>query len=159
MKFEEKRISREEFFKIDEKNVMFITNPGRMGDEDGITFIVKDNNEFKIYRLGDWMYRTKDFNEDEFISLNDAESQFPEWFEAWKNEGNKDYKGKYTHIYMGFGNGLSVDNTIYNEFKPFLDKRVEEYLQKEENKESLKYAAIFDTWNEAFIDMVNEKTD
>ena len=106
MKFEEKRISREEFFKIDEKNVMFITNPGRMGDEDGITFIVKDNNEFKIYRLGDWMYRTKDFNEDEFISLNDAESQFPEWFEAWKNEGNKDYKGKYTHIYMGFGNGL-----------------------------------------------------
>ena len=60
---------------------------------------------------------------------------------------------------MGFGNGLSVDNTIYNQFKPFLDKRVEEYLQKEENKESLKYAAVFDTWNEAFIDMVNEKTD
>ena len=98
-------------------------------------------------------------NEDEFISLNDAESQFPEWLEAWKNEGNKDYKGKYTHIYMGFGNGLSVDNTIYNQFKPFLDKRVEEYLQKEENKESLKNAAVFDTWNEAFIDMVNEKTD
>ena len=159
MKFEENRISREDFLKIDEKNVMFITNPGRMGDEDGITFIVKENNNFKIYRIGDWMYRTKDFNEKEFISLNDAETQFPEWFEAWKNEGNKDYKGKYTHIYMGFGNGLAVDNKIYDEFKPYLDRRVDEYLKKEGNKDSLKYAAIFDNWNKAFIDMVNEKKD
>ena len=140
MKFEEKRISREEFFKIDEKNVMFITNPGRMGDEDGITFIVKDNNEFKIYRLGDWMYRTKDFNEAEFISLDDAESQFPEWLEAWKNEENKDYKGKYTHIYMGFGNGLSVDNKIYEDNQKSianreeLDKKIKEGLSEEENK-------------------------
>ena len=37
MEFKEIRISRDDFFKIDEKDVMFITNPGRMGDEDGST--------------------------------------------------------------------------------------------------------------------------
>ena len=98
-------------------------------------------------------------SKEEFISLNDVEKQFPEWFETWKNEGNKEYKGKYTHIYMGFGNGLAVDNTIYNEFKPLLDKRVEEYLRDKKDKKSLQYAAIFDTWDKAFIDLVNKSKD
>ncbi len=50
------KITKKEFLKIDEDNVMFITNPGRMGDEDGITFIVKDNNDYNIYRVSGWMY-------------------------------------------------------------------------------------------------------
>ena len=35
---------------------MFITNPGRMGDEDGIAFIIKRGNEFTIYRVDGLMY-------------------------------------------------------------------------------------------------------
>ena len=49
------KISKEEFLNIDEDDIMFITNPGRMGDEDGSSFIVKKNNEFIIYRLSEWM--------------------------------------------------------------------------------------------------------
>ena len=151
------KISREDFFKINEDDVMFITNPGRMGDEDGSTFIVRQDNEFKIYRLDEWRYRGKDFKAREHISLHEALKQFPKWNEVWQNSNNKDYRGKYKYIYMGFGNGLSVDNLIYNEFKFYLDERVEKYLQDNEDKESLKYAAIFNVWEDAFNDMINNK--
>ena len=157
MEFKTNKISRKDFFKINEDDVMFITNPGRMGDEDGSTFIVKEGNEFKIYRIDEWMYRRKDFNEKEHISMDDESKQFPKWFETWKNEDNKKYKGKYKYLYMGFGNGLSVDNSIYNEFKPYLDKQVKEYMERNDNREDLKYAAVFNVWEEAFINMVNEK--
>ena len=110
--------------------------------------------EFKIYRLDNWMYRSRDFDEREYISLDDALKQFPKWKKSWNN---KDNKGKYTYLYMGFGNGLAVDNRIYVEFKPYLDKRVKKYLEKKEDKESMQYAAIFDTWKDAFLDMINNK--
>ena len=119
------KISKEEFLNIDEDDIMFITNPGRMGDEDGSSFIVKKNNEFIIYRLSEWMYRSKDFNEIKHISLNDALNQFPKWHEAWKNGDDENYHGKYKYLYMGFGNGLSINNSIYNEFKPYLDKKID----------------------------------
>ena len=149
--------SKEEFLNIDEDDIMFITNPGRMGDEDGSSFIVKKNNEFIIYRLSEWMYRSKDFNEIKHISLNDALNQFPKWHEAWKNGDDENYHGKYKYLYMGFGNGLSINNSIYNEFKPYLDKKIEEYLKDEEDKEGLKYAAIYNVWEDAFISMANDK--
>ena len=103
------------------------------------------------------MYRGKDFNEKEHISLNDALMQFPKWEEAWKNGDNKQYKGKYKYLYMGFGNGLSVDNSIFDQFKPYLDEAVEEYLKDEEDKENLKNAAMFNVWEDAFINMINSK--
>ena len=60
---------------------------------------------------------------------------------------------------MGFGNGLSVDNSIYNDFEPYLNNLVEKYLNdsNDEDRESLKYAAIFNVWEKAFINMVNDK--
>lgn len=151
------KMSKDDFLKINEDDVMFITNPGRMGDEDGSTFIVKQGKNYKAYRLSEWMHRSKDFNESEHISLDDALKQFPKWSEAWKNSNNENYKGKYKYLYMGFGNGLSVDNSIYDEFKTYLDEKVEEYLKDKEDKESLKYAAIFNVWEEAFRNMVNNK--
>ena len=154
---ETNKISKEDFLKISEDDVMFITNPGRMGDEDGSTFIIKQDNKFKIYRLDEWMYRCKDFNESEHISLDDALKQFPKWHEAWENSTNKDYKGKYKYLYMGFGNSLSIDNSIYNEYEPYLDKEVEAYLEGEEEVEELKGAAIFNVWVEAFFDMCKDK--
>lgn len=151
------KMSKDDFLKINEDDVMFITNPGRMGDEDGSTFIVKQGKNYKAYRLSEWMHRSKDFNESEHISLDDALKQFPKWSEAWKNSNNENYKGKYKYLYMGFGNGLSVDNSIYDEFKTYLDEKVEEYIKDKEDKESLKYAAIFNVWEEAFRNMVNNK--
>lgn len=58
---------------------------------------------------------------------------------------------------MGFGNGLSVDNSIFDEFKPYLDEKVQEYLEEKGNKESLKYAAIFNVWKDAFLNMIKNK--
>ena len=106
--FKVNKISKSDFLKLDEKDLMFITNPGRMGDEDGSTFIIRNDNEFIVYRV------------------------------------------KY--IYMGFGNGLSVDNSIYDEYKYYLDKEI----NNEENT-SLQYANIFNAWDKAFINMVKEK--
>ena len=52
-----------------------------------------------------------------------------------------------------------IDKAIksYEEYKPYLDKLVEEYLEKEEDKEKLMYAAIFSTWKKAVINMANDK--
>ena len=78
--------------------------------------------------------------------------------DKWKNNSNENYKGKYTYLYMGYGNGLAVDNSIYNEFKPYLNKLVEEYLKdKKDSKEDLKYAAIYNVWQEALMKMLEEK--
>lgn len=112
-------ISKEDFLKINEDDLMFITNPGRMGDEDGSTFILKENDSFKIYRLNGWMYPSSNIKENEYISLNDAIKQFPKWYEAWQKNKDENYKGKYKYLYMGFGNGLSIDNSIYDEYKPY----------------------------------------
>lgn len=156
-KLKTNKISKQEFLKINEKDIMFITNPGRMGDEDGSTFIVKQDNKYKIYRIDGWMYRSIDYNKDEYISLEDTKKQFPKWYEAWKNNNNKNYHGKYKYLYMGFGNGLSIDNSIYNEYKPYLDEKVKKYLETKDNKEDLKYAAIYNVWEEAFFNMINNK--
>ena len=157
MKFEMNSITKEEFLKINEDDVMFITNPGRMGDEDGSTFIVKNGDKYKIYRIGNWLYGNKDIKTCDLISLNDEEKQFPKWYELWKNNRNKQSNEKYTYLYMGFGNGLSVDNSVIDEFKIYLDKRVQEYLKDADNKNDLKFAAIFNTWKNAFIDMINDR--
>ena len=154
-KFETNKILKSEFVKLNENDLMFITNPGRMGDEDGSTFIIKHDNEFTIYRVDGWMYRKKEEKID--ISLNDALKQFPKWNEAWKHGNEKEHNGKYKYLYMGFGNGLCIDKVIYNEFEPYLKELVDEYLKDSKDKESLKYAAIFNVWESAFINMVNDK--
>ena len=148
------KISKFKLIKIDEDDLMFITNPGRMGDEDGMTFIIRNSNEFTIYRVDGFLYPKK-----ENVLLNDIKKQFPKWFDTWKHSNDKEYKGKYRYLYMGFGNGLSIDNSIYNEYKKYLDILVEEYLEKSNDveKESLKYDAILNVWEEAFINMVKEK--
>ncbi len=153
MEFIINRIQKEDFLKINEDDVMFITNPGRMGDEDGLTFIVKHDKDYTIYRLDGFMYRRNDCN----ISLDDVKKQFPKWHETWKSADKKNLKGKYHYLYMGFGNGLSVDNYVFDKFKPYLDKMVQEYLEGERDKDSLEYAAVFNVWKEAFLEMVNNE--
>ena len=60
------KISKTAFLKINEDDIMFITNPGRMGDEDGSTFIIRDGDNFISYRIDGWMYGNR--NEKDFIS-------------------------------------------------------------------------------------------
>ena len=71
------KISKAVFLRINEDAVMFITNPGRMGDEDGSTFIIRVDNKFKAYRIDGWLYRSKKINADNYISLKDALKHFP----------------------------------------------------------------------------------
>ena len=152
-KLEINKISKEKFLNINEKDVMLITNPGRIGDEDGVTFIIKQNNGYKAYRIEGWMYNSIDYNKDDYISLEDTQKQFPKWYKTWKNN----YKGKYKYLYMGFGNGLSIDNSIYNKYKPYLDKKVKEYSETKTNEENIKYVAIYNVWKEAFLNMINNR--
>ena len=149
------KISKSDFLKLNEKNLIFITNPGRMGDEDGTTFIIKNGNELTVYRIDGWMYKEEN---KEDVSLKDMSKQFPIWYKTWKNNNKKDY-GKYQYLYMGFGNGLSIDNSIYKEFEPYLNQLLNDYFKNysNEEKESYKFAAIFNVWEDAFIKMVNDK--
>ena len=149
------KIKKEDFLMIKEDDVLFITNPGRMGDEDSMTFVVKQDNIFRIYRVNGWMYSKNDGKD--YISLDDAFNQFPKWHDTWQNSNDKNYQGKYQYLYMGFGNGLSVDNRVYKDFKPYLDKEVNEYLKKySEEKQSLQYVAIFNVWKTALMKMINK---
>ena len=77
------KILKSDFLKLEEESIMFITNPGRMGDEDGITFVVKNDNEYISYRVSGWMYGSK---EKDNITLDEARKQFPEWYKAWETE-------------------------------------------------------------------------
>ena len=151
------KIRKEDFLKINEDDVMFITYPGRMGDEDGSTFIIKEESNYKIYRIDGWMYPSKDLDESNSISLSEMLKQFPKWNEILEHKDDENYIGKYKYLYMGFGNGLFIDNRVYDDFKPYLDEEVKEYLDGKEDKESLKYAAIFNTWEDAFSNMINSK--
>ena len=150
------QISKTAFLNLNEKDVMFITIPGRMGDEDGATFIIKQDNKFIIYRMNGWMYGTEDKNP---ISINDVKNQFPKWYETWQNCKKENYQGKYKYIYMGYGNGLCIDNSIYEEYKPYLDESIKSYLEKypEEERQKLKNAAVFNEWKNAIVIMTNDK--
>ena len=153
-KLETKEISRDEFFTLKEENLMFITNPGRMGDEDGSTFIIKEDNNYVSYRIDGWMYgdRTKE----DFITLDEMFEQFPKWKEAWQNCNNEEYDGKYIYVYMGFGNGLSVDKSIYREYEPYLLDEVKKIKNKRNEKEESP-SMYYPAWKTAVENMLNNK--
>ena len=153
-KLETKEISRDEFFTLKEENLMFITNPGRMGDEDGSTFIIKEDNNYVSYRIDGWMYgdRTKE----DFITLDEMFEQFPKWKEAWQNCNNEEYDGKYIYVYMGFGNGLSDDKSIYREYEPYLLDEVKKIKNKRNEKEESP-SMYYPAWKPAVENMLNNK--
>ena len=156
-RYEPKKIMKEEFYKLGEDNVIFITNPGRMGDEDGSTFVIKTDNELTIYRVDGWMYPNE--KNSDFISMEEMVNHFPKWIDAWKNGYKEGYNGKYRYLYLGFGNGLCIDNSIYKEFEPYLNELVEEYLAANNNAEKEEYrnVAIYYVWINALIKMAEDK--
>ena len=145
------RITKEKLDSLNEDNLMFITNPGRMGDENGSTFIMKEDNTLIAYRASGWMYGSEDCD----VGLDDMENAFPHWMNAWKNSSNEDYDEKFKYVYMGFGNGLCVNRELYDVFKKYLDEEVNERAKKENadaNEHSLKYVS----WEKAALKTANE---
>lgn len=90
-KINHNKITIDEFLKLDEKNLMLITNPGRMENEDGSYFIMKDNDKFVAYRISGWMYGQK---EPDSVSFDMMCSHFPKWKEAFEKAEKKE-------IYLG----------------------------------------------------------
>ena len=146
------KITIDEFLKLDENNLMLVTNPGRMGDEDGSYFIMKDNDKFVAYRISGWMYGQK---EPDSVSYDMMCSHFPKWKEAWENAAKEDYNGKYKFVYMGFGNGLCIDKRIYEDFNNLLELVVS---QNPRYKSEGKIPALYyNSWEKALLLYVNEK--
>ena len=153
-KFEPKRITREEFFNLKEEDLMFITNPGRMGDEDGSTFIIRNGNDYNVYRIDGWMYG--DEKEVNYISIKEAFKQFPKWKEAWDNSRNSEYSEKYVYVYMGFGNDLCVDKRVYNEFYPYLLEEVKKQdMYSWEKDDNYNPCLNYPSWELAVEKMIN----
>lgn len=149
MHLKREKITKKRLFKLKEDNLMFITNPGRMGDEDGCTFIIQKGKivkRFICYRVSGLMY-----SKNSEITLDDLEKVFPKWIEAWNNSSNKEYDGKYNYVYMGYGNGLCVDKSLYNIFKLELEHviRIKKSLNEVEDEKSI----IYNSWEEAVEQM------
>lgn len=145
------KISKNDFLKLDEKDILFITHPGRMGDEDGTTFIMKNGNDYIAYRVSGWMYGNRD--NPEFISYQDTLKQFP----VFKKElHDKDDEGEYKQINMGFGNRLFVKMDIYPEYDKYLKEAIADYSSKYE-EDLYDAGIIFNVWDEALVDMLKER--
>lgn len=148
------RINRNDFFEINERDVLFITNPGRMNNIDGSTFIINTANGYKAYYIDGWYFHDK--TDDDFISYSEAMEHFPNWRAAIGQMEDK-RSLKYRFIYMGFGNGLCVRKDIYEFYIKYLNNAVDQFAKEEGindiEKEEQKYSIIYNVWTKAVVDM------
>ena len=136
------KLTKDVFKTLKEEDILFISNPGRMGDEDGSNIIIKVDNNYYAYRISGWMYGPKD---DNYISLTETQEHFPNWSERWENWQNKDLVNQYEYVYMGFGNGISINKNIYNDFYPY----IKDYIS---DNELLGYKDLEDSIKKYFSD-------
>ena len=134
-------ITKEELKKLNEKDLMFITIPGRMGDIYGCTFVINKNGKYIFYRIEN-MYKYMDI-------LCEV---FPIWSNDLKNANIKFKSDKYEYLYMGMGNGLCIDKTIYDKYMHYLKELVR---KKEENELDYKPSINYTIWDEAIKNMIN----
>lgn len=109
------KISSEKLKNLKEEDVLFITSPGRMGDETGSTVIVKSENNLVAYRI-DWAADNPE------ISVQNLGLVFPQWYKYDKENS------RYIRIEMGFGNLLYVKKDIIKDFIPLLQDAVHDEL-------------------------------
>lgn len=100
-------ISAKELKGLKEEDVLFITVPGRMGDETGSTFIIKVEEGFVAYRV-DWAI------ENPKISAQDVGLVFPQWYKYDKKNS------RYIRISIGLGNWIYVKKDIIEDYIPLL---------------------------------------
>lgn len=155
-KLEPRRISKKDFYNLDENNLMFITNPGRMGDEDGSTFILKIDDSYIPYRVDGWMYSNEnERSNNNYISLDDMFNVFPKWKDSWHNYyKDEEYNGKYVYIYMGFGNGLCVDKSIYKKYYQYLINEIKKAGVNIDKNGKYDSCLNFSLWKHALIKMI-----
>ena len=141
MQIEEKKLSEEELNNLCEDDLLFITYPGRMGDVYGCSFVIKKKEQITFYRIEN----LQDFKGNIF-------TQFPKWNEALKNYSEKKKSKKYEMIYMGFGNLLGVDKSIWDTFKPLAEEKMKNI--RENYSDDLKFgAACYTYWREIVNNM------
>ena len=137
------KVTDEDIKKFNEDNLMFITNPGRMGDLYGSTFVMKEDNELKEYYL-DNIFRS--------TSIVDV---FKEWKNTVSNDDNK--SDKYNYVYMGFGNGLCVDKRRYAKYYPYLLEEVKkDDLYEEESGDNYNPCINYSVWEKALDNMIKD---
>ena len=147
----ENKITKEDFFKLDEKDLMFITSPGRMGDVDGSTFVIRKDDKYTMYHVGGW-YNPKVDEKD--ITLDDMFKVFPEWRKTLIKQ-SENYSGKYVFIPMGFGNGLCVDKSVYDEYHPYLLEQVKKHeTYSEEDGKDYNICLNYPSWIPALEKML-----
>lgn len=144
-------ISKDEFLKLNEDDVLFITHPGRMLDEDGSTFVIKKDDNYIVYRISGWYMGDK--GNPDFISHKEFLKQFPIFDRNLHDESLNDYE----YINMCFGNALFVKHDIYKEFKRYLDRTLKFYSTQEDYEDFSESAIIFRAWDQALIDMAQDK--
>ncbi len=148
--FKLNNITKKVFDKLKEEDVLFITHPGMMGDEDGSTFIVKNGNSLIAYRANHWMY---DIEKCE-VQYEDMEKSFPKWVEEYSKDLTN---SKYKLYYMGFGNDLCVDKSIVDIFEKNLETCIIEKAKLEDfNPEERRMELIYNTWDKAAYLTANE---
>ena len=139
---EYKKVNDDELKRFREENLMFITSPGRMGDIEGSTFVVKEDNELKMYYI------------ENLYKCNTILNIFPEWVKSVKEDSKSN---KYNYIYMGFGNGLHVDKSIYDEYYPYLLEEVKkDDMYYEEDNDNYNPCLNYAHWEHALENMIND---
>ena len=112
-----------------------------MGDVYGCSFVIKNNDKLTFYRIEN-LYEFK----------GNIYTQFPKWNEALKNYSEKKETEKYEIIYMGFGNLLGVDKSVFNDFKPLAEEKMKNISENYSN--DLKFgAACYTYWKEIVNNM------
>lgn len=131
---------------FNEDNLMFITNPGRMGDMYGSIFVMKEGNTLKEY------YCENIFKSNSIVEV------FPEWKKTIENKDNK--SDKYKYVYMGFGNGLCVDKRIYDKYYPYLFESVKkDDMYYEEDGDNYNPCINYSHWEYALDKMIENEKD
>lgn len=133
----EEKITKEEIKKLQEKDLMFINIPGRMGDI-SCTLVINDNEKYVFYKI-DNMYKYMDI--------------LCEIFPIWNNDVMNYEKGlntsKYKFLDMGMGNYLCIDKEIYDKYIT--------YLLELSQKNDLNYqpSINYKIWKKAINNMIN----
>ena len=141
---DEIKITPEELEKLNEDDLIAITYPGRMGDVDGLSFAIKKDNKVTIYRIDD-LVRFK----------GNVFEQFPIWNKALKNYSEHKSSDKYEIIYMGMGNILTVDKSIYKELNTIMEEKAKK--EKTTMSPELHLGSIyFNCWRSVIKEIFNK---
>lgn len=145
MKVKEEEITLEQFKRLNEDDLLFITFPGRMGDVYGCSFVIKENEKIKFYRI-----------EDLYTFKGNIYEKFPNWDITLKKYSQKKDSDKYNIIYMGMGNLLGVNKKVYKRFETLLKEKKSEVEVIENYDEELKLGiTCFKYWKEIVYKMFN----